>query len=90
MALSDAAANFPRPSSSDPSGEPLLVPATEAARLVQISRSHWWRLNATGYVPAPLHVGTRCPRWVLRELQDWIAAGCPPRDVWERGKGVVG
>jgi predicted DNA-binding transcriptional regulator AlpA len=61
---------------------PLLVSAAEAARLCGVCRAHWLRMHSAGRVPAPVRLGRRT-LWAAEELADWIAAGCPGRDVWE-------
>jgi predicted DNA-binding transcriptional regulator AlpA len=64
---------------------PLLVGAREAARLCSRSEASWWRDNAQGRIPRPLKVGGRT-LWSVRELERWIAEGCPSRRVFEGGK----
>jgi predicted DNA-binding transcriptional regulator AlpA len=62
----------------------LLVAAATAARVLGISRAQLWKLHSAGKIPAPVYLGTKAPRWRVAELQAWTAAGCPPRDQWER------
>lgn len=61
---------------------PLLLDAGEAARLLGIGRSTFYRLDETGGVPRGVHIG-RMRRWRSDELRAWIAAGCPARVRWE-------
>lgn len=61
---------------------PLLLDAAEAAQLVGIGRSTFYRLDETGGVPRCVRLG-RMRRWRSDELHAWIAAGCPPRARWE-------
>jgi predicted DNA-binding transcriptional regulator AlpA len=70
----------PEPSDVHPL-PPLLVGATEAGRLCARSEASWWRDAAAGRVPAPIKLGGRT-LWRVRELQEWVAAGCPPRKLW--------
>lgn len=57
--------------------------ADQAARMLGMSRSKFYDLDARGLVPARLHVGDlKDGRWMRRELVDWLAAGCPPRATW--------
>lgn len=67
---------------------PLLVGATEAARLCSVSEATWWRLAAAGKVPVPIKLGGRT-LWRVGELREWTAAGCPDRHAWDvlRGPG---
>jgi len=60
----------------------LLLDAAEAARLIGIGRSTFYRLDETGGVPRGVRLG-RMRRWRSEELRAWIAAGCPPRVRWE-------
>ncbi|MCD8141537.1 MAG: hypothetical protein LUE17_17520 [Planctomycetaceae bacterium] len=55
-----------------------LVDVNEAARLCMISASMFYKLNAAGKTPLPVHLG-KLLRWRKIELLDWIAAGCPGR-----------
>lgn len=61
---------------------PLLVDAAEACRLLGIGRSLFFALKSGGRLPDPVHLG-RAVRWGRDELRAWVAAGCPPREVWE-------
>ena len=45
----------------------------------------WRTWDAAGLIPRPVRVG-RSVFWRKTELDQWIAAGCPRRDVWEAGK----
>jgi predicted DNA-binding transcriptional regulator AlpA len=53
-----------------------------AAHLAGVSVGSWWRLNSAGKIPRPNKLGGRT-LWRLRELREWIAAGCPDRGSWE-------
>jgi predicted DNA-binding transcriptional regulator AlpA len=64
-----------------PQVEPLAVSAATAAKLFDLSRSMWFRLNAAGKVPQPIYFG-RVPRWLVEELRAWAAAGQPDRQSW--------
>lgn len=50
--------------------------AKELAVFLGISKATVCRLNATGKIPRPV----RWDRWTIEE---WLAAGAPPRDKWE-------
>lgn len=58
---------------------PLLLDARGASALCGLALRSWWRLHATGRVPAPLHVGRRT-LWRASDLRQWVEAGCPSRD----------
>lgn len=59
----------------------------DTAKLLGISRAQLWKLHAAGKVPLPVRLGSRAPRWRRDELERWLAAGCPTREVWQRSKG---
>lgn len=61
----------------------LTVRADGAAKLCGISRGQWFKLKKDGRVPKPILLGKRCPFWLVSELRDWLAAGCPPQNEWE-------
>jgi predicted DNA-binding transcriptional regulator AlpA len=63
---------------------PILFTPAQAAIALGLSRSAFWRLHSAGRLPLPVRLGQRCPRWRADELRAWTAAGCPPRDEWER------
>jgi len=58
--------------------------AENAATACGVSRSQWWKLHASGKVPAPVRLGAKAPRWRMDELRQWLAAGCPDRLTWDR------
>ncbi len=61
---------------------PLLLKPAAAARRIGISRTQFYRWNEKGAVPLPVTVlGARY--WRAGELESWIEAGCPGRDVWQ-------
>ena len=57
--------------------EPMLVSASEAARIAGISPAMWWKLKYSGRCPAPVRLGKRL-LWRVEELRQWIDDGCPP------------
>lgn len=63
---------------------PLAVAAEGAASLLDISRSQFFKLHASGKIPAPVYLGTKAPRWRVAELSDWLDSGCPDRQTWDR------
>jgi predicted DNA-binding transcriptional regulator AlpA len=58
----------------------------DAAAASGVSRSQWWKLHSMGRIPRPVYLGTRKPVWIVRELEEWAAAGMPDRETWERMK----
>jgi excisionase family DNA binding protein len=54
-----------------------LITAAELAELMQISPRTLWRLLSAGKIIQPIRIGGST-RWRLREVEEWIAAGCPP------------
>jgi predicted DNA-binding transcriptional regulator AlpA len=69
-----------------PAVEPLSYCAEDAAAAFGVSRSQWWKLHSMGRIPAPVYLGQRKPVWIVKELQDWAAAGMPDREAWEKLK----
>lgn len=59
----------------------LAVCARDAAAMFGLAERTWWRLHASGLVPAPQRCGGSV-RWITRELEEWAAAGMPVREVW--------
>ena len=64
--------------------EPEALPASDAARLLGISRSQFFKLHSSGKVPTPVYLTPRYPRWRKSELLDWLDAGCPDRLAWTK------
>ncbi len=70
-------------SSSPRTQPPLLLSGSEAASLLGLSRSAFYRLNLTGTVPRAIRFG-RLKKWSRSALVAWVDAGCPAREEWER------
>jgi predicted DNA-binding transcriptional regulator AlpA len=62
-----------------------LIAAGGVGEILHLSKRTISRLNAQGKIPAPLRVGGAV-RWSVRELTEWLAAGAPDRQTWERMK----
>ena len=60
----------------------LALSAEEVAETLGISRAHVWKLASSGRLPKPVRLG-RAVRWPRKVLEEWLAAGAPPRDRWE-------
>jgi predicted DNA-binding transcriptional regulator AlpA len=69
-----------------PAIQPLAIDAKTAAAANGVSRSQWWKLHTMGRIPAPVYLGTRKPVWIVKELEEWAAAGMPGREAWEKLK----
>jgi predicted DNA-binding transcriptional regulator AlpA len=67
--------------------EPLLLDAKAVAKLLACSPRHVAALHSRGRLPLPIRL-SRCVRWDRRELERWIAAKCPCRDVWVQLQGA--
>ena len=64
----------------------LLLSAQDAAELLSITRSHFYALHSSGRLgPLPIQLGRRT-LWRREELANWVAAGCPVRDRWNRSQ----
>jgi predicted DNA-binding transcriptional regulator AlpA len=72
-----------RPSPLATAVEPLLLAASEAARLCGISQASWYRMVSAGRCPAPVRLSRGCVRWSRETLVEWIRMGCPPRKEFE-------
>jgi predicted DNA-binding transcriptional regulator AlpA len=79
-----------RPAPPAPIIEPELIDADQLAALLNIHPATLYRMKSRGRVPAPLRLSRGCVRWSLREIRDWIAAGCPDRKTWEARRGING
>lgn len=55
-----------------------------AAKLADCSLRHWLRMAADGRAPKGVKLGA-LRKWDLREIEEWIEAGCPA--VAEGGAG---
>ena len=66
--------------------EPLLVPASEAARLLSVGRSLFYQMHSKGTLgPMAVRFG-RKTLWRVDELRAWTEHSCPGRDEWLRLK----
>jgi predicted DNA-binding transcriptional regulator AlpA len=80
MSLEPSAVS-PPPDVSWPGASSLLT-AAEAAAIFRKSARSWRNWDATGQIPRPIRIG-RSTFWRAEEIDAWIAAGCPDREVWE-------
>lgn len=61
----------------------LAVDSFGAAALVGVSESHWRILVSGGRCPPGFRLGRR-RLWSVAELQNWINAGAPTADKWQK------
>jgi len=59
----------------------ILITGAEAALLCGCSKRTWRLWDTMGYTPQPVAIG-RAKYWKYREVEAWIAAGCPKREAW--------
>ncbi len=61
----------------------LTYDARELAKALGVSKRHVWRMDASGLIPRAVWLG-RAKRWLVNEIREWLGAGAPPREKWER------
>lgn len=61
----------------------LTTTAGGVARMLNVSVRQVWRLHSLGQLPLPVRLGA-CVRWRVQEIKDFVAAGCPDRETWEK------
>lgn len=62
------------PSDNERSSECISV--NELAAMLQVSRSHIYKLRQGGRLPLPLKIGA-ATRWRRSDIVAWLNAGCP-------------
>ena len=62
---------------------PAWLTPTTFADLLCVSVSTFYRRLRSGMLPEPVSFGDRSPRWPLREIREWVDAGCPRRARWK-------
>jgi len=77
------AARTRRPLDSTPTTEPLLYDRDQLCEMLNTSRATLDRSQSAGKLPRPLRLGGQ-RRWRAEEVREWIRAGMPSRDEWER------
>lgn len=55
---------------------PLLIPVSDLAKMLNVSRRSIWRLLSARKMPPPIRIGGAV-RWRFDEVKRWIEAGCP-------------
>lgn len=61
---------------ADGETQPLLLTDNQVAELLQISRRSVWRSLKRGELVPPVRIGGAA-RWRRRDIERWIAEGCP-------------
>jgi len=69
------------PPAGNPGPVPLLLCADDVAEKLRISKRTVRTWDAAGKLPEPVRIGVTV-RWRAAELDEWTAAGCPPRAEW--------
>lgn len=64
---------------------PLVLPGADAAALVGLSLSNFYRLKKTGRPPRPIRLERRV-LWLRAELEAWMPTGAPSQGRWEAVK----
>lgn len=65
---------------------PLAVDAKRLGQMLGLSRASVFAMHSAGKLPRPVRPTGRAPRWIVSDIEAWLHADCPPRDVWERLK----
>lgn len=71
------------PPTTDATVEPLAVSAQQLARMLDLSVRTIRSMDAAGKLPKPVRLNGHAVRWVVAELESWLAAQSPDRTVWE-------
>lgn len=64
--------------------EKLLITPPGAARMLSCGRTMLYEMSADGRLgPEPVKFGRKV-LYRVRELEDWVTAGCPCRNEWRK------
>jgi predicted DNA-binding transcriptional regulator AlpA len=63
---------------------PLTMMDADIGRELRVSSKTIRRMDADGKLPRPVMVGARSLRWVRETIVEWLAAGCPERETFEK------
>jgi predicted DNA-binding transcriptional regulator AlpA len=58
-------------------GVSALLNHEDLAALLNVSLRQIYRMREQGRLPSPVHVSQKCVRWPRKQIEDWVAAGCP-------------
>ncbi len=70
-----------------PTTKPLLADAAEVGEMLVLSVRTIRRLDCSGKLPRPVRIGGAV-RWLVADIEAWLAAGCPDRQRWEAMRGT--
>ncbi|MCY2992376.1 MAG: helix-turn-helix domain-containing protein [Planctomycetota bacterium] len=74
----------PTPTQAVPD-ENLLLDTKQVAELLGVGERTLWRWSRSGIAPRPLKI-VKTVRWSAVEVREWVAAGCPREEQWEKMK----
>jgi len=64
--------------------------ATDAARLLGVSRAAFYQLDNCGQIPSGITIGTgSIRRWLRSELLAWLKCGAPSRAQWQHQRTMA-
>ena len=66
----------------------LLLSTKDAAKLCGCTPRLWRLWHRMGYTPMPIMIGKR-HYWKIKELETWIAVGCPKREIWVQSQSSL-
>ncbi len=65
--------------------EPLAVSTKQLGQLLGLSERTIYRRDSSGQLPRAVRIG-RAKRYLVDEIREWLKAGTPSREDWERMK----
>ena len=67
---------------------PVSLTVRQVAKLLGVSVPTVWRRDSAGMIPRPVRHG-HCTRWLLADIEAWLATGCPDRITFELQRGLT-
>lgn len=67
-----------------------LLTLKDVCRLLKVAERTARRMLATEALPKPIRFNGRVIRFSEAEIAAWLAAGAPPRHIWERSRNAKG
>ncbi len=83
MLVNNRAEYEPSDTGERPDSEAILLTKADLARELRASVKTIDRLDNAGRLPRAVRIG-RAKRWARQTIVEWIAAGCPDREDFER------